>query len=408
MRPRKREPKPQPGLDGSSSTTTGKSSSNIPGHHNNLSKIKLGNAGSSGVNSKLNEAHKSNSNPAAAAFPTSAPNGMKLPLFDPIQYPAHLFWNPSPAVAFSQMHMEFNRNAVAAQNASAASAAQRYTEETLRAVGATSAGTPSNANSPSPIASPLSAAASHTLNMKSAREIAENLYENAGANGSSILDGIIRKTLDRKSTDVGPPNSASSGGALLDQLLVKKSALPPYASNNTNDHRSTNAMSSLRAKRAASPLAYTEIKRERGSPPHSSGDDDDDDASRSGNDESCYEHNNNNNSKSSYIGNSELHQQHQHLHHQQHSRSRSRLTSHDSAETDTSSIPSELIPNHNNSNLPQIVADLNGSSAAVSGILPKVELPLEFVHAPSVLGSTSILHEKLAQIKAEQESEEHL
>ncbi|XP_049306534.1 uncharacterized protein LOC105226331 isoform X2 [Bactrocera dorsalis] len=400
MRPRKREPKPQPGLDGSSSTTTGKSNSNIPGHHNNLNKIKLGNAGNSNVNAKLNEAHKGNSNSAAAAFPTSAPNGMKM-LFDPIQYPAHLFWNPPPA--FSQMHMEFNRNAVAAQSASAA---QRYTEETLRGVGGTSAGTPSNANSPSPIASPLSAAASHTLNMKSARELAENLYESAGANGSSILDGIIRKTLDRKSTDVGPPNSA--GGAQLDHLLVKKNVLPPYASNNSNDHRSPNAMSSLRAKRAASPLAYTEIKRERGSPPHSSGDDDDDDASRSGNDESSYEHNNNNNSKGSYIGNNELHLQHQHLHHQQHSRSRSRLTSHDSAETDTSSIPSELMTNHNNGN--KLTGDLNGNggSSTMSGMLPKVEPPLEFGHAPPTLSSTSILQEKLAQIKAEQENEEHL
>ncbi|XP_054081237.1 myb-like protein A isoform X1 [Zeugodacus cucurbitae] len=402
MRPRKREPKPQPGLDGSSSTTTGKSNSNIPGHHNNLSKIKLGNAASSSVNSKLNEAHKGNSNSAAAAFPTTAPNGMKMPLFDPIQYPAHLFWNHSPA--FSQMQMEFNRNAMAAQSAGAASAAQRYTEETLRGVGGTSAGTLSNANSPSPNASPLSTAASHSLNMKSARELAENLYESAGANGSSILDGIIRKTLDRKSTDVGPPNSATAGGALLDQLLVNKSALPPYASNNTNDHRSPNAMSNLRAKRAGSPLAYTEIKRERGSPPHSSGDDDDDDASRSGNDESSYEHNNNNNSKSSYIGNNELHLQHQHLHHQQRSRSRSRLTSHDSAETDTSSIPSELMPNHNNGN--KLAADLNGNGG--SSILPKVEPPLDFGHAPPALGSTSILQEKLAQIKAEQESEEHL
>ncbi|XP_054735413.1 uncharacterized protein LOC129242658 [Anastrepha obliqua] len=399
MRPRKREPKPQPGLDGSSSTSA-KSNSNIPGHHNNLSKMKLGGAGSGSSNSKLNETLKGNSNSASAAFPPTAPNGMKLPIFDPMQYPGHLFWNHSPA--FSPMHMEFNRNTVAAQNASAA---QRYTEEALR--GGASAGTPSNANSPSPIASPLSAAAGHALNMKSAREIAENLYESGGANGSSILDGIIRKTLDRKSADVGPPPSVPTGGALLDQLLVKKSAPPPYVSNNINDHVSASAMS-LGTKRAGSPLPYTEIKRERGSPQHSSGDDDDDDASRSGTEEMSYEHNNNNNSKSSFSGNNELLLQHQHLHQQQRSRSRSRLTSHDSAETDTSSIPSDLMPNHSNSS--KLVADLNGSggSAGMSGLVPKVEPLLELGRVPPALGGTSILQEKLAQIKAEQENEENL
>ncbi|XP_023159091.1 uncharacterized protein LOC101455412 [Ceratitis capitata] len=417
MRPRKREPKPQPGLDGSS--TSSKTNSNIPGHHNNLNKMKLGGAGGSGSNSKLSETLKGSNNSASAAFPAAAPNGMKLPIFDPIQYPAHLFWNHSPAVAFSQMQMELNRNAVAAQSASAVNAAQRYTEEALRGSGGGSAGTPSNANSPSPIASPLSAVAGHTLNMKSARELAENLYESGGANGSSILDGIIRKTLDRKSTDVCPPASASPGGALLDQLLVKKSTLPPYVSNNTGSgdhHMSAAVMNSLRAKRPGSPLNYTEIKRERGSPQQSSGDDDDDDdASRSGNEESSYEHNNNNNNKSSYSGNHELQlqphsHQHQHLHHQQRSRSRSRLTSHDSAETDTNSIPSELMSNHTSANKSVIDLNGNGSSAAVgmSGMVPKAEPLIELAHTAPTLGGTSILQEKLAQIKAEQENEENL
>ncbi|XP_067619564.1 serine-rich adhesin for platelets isoform X2 [Eurosta solidaginis] len=409
MRPRKREPKPQPGLDGSSSTTSSKANSNIPGHHNNLGKMKLGNTGSTSASSKLNDSLKSNSSTAAAAavaaaFPSTAPNGMKLPIFDPMQYPAHLFWNHSPS-AFTQMHMEFNRNAVVAQSASTS---QRYAEDMLH--GGASAGTPSNANSPSPIASPLSAVAGHAINMKSAREIAENLYESGGTNGSSILDGIIRKTLDRKSADVGPPqNVGGTGGALLDQLLVKKSSLPPYVCNNDSDHISS-AIMNLGNKRAGSPLPYTEIKRERGSPPHSSADDDDDDdASRSGNEEVNYEHNNNNHSKSNMLGNNELEHHHQQLlRTDQRSRSRSRLTSHDSAETDTNSISNEPMPNHNNTN--KLGCDVNGSGNSGAGVMvPKAEPSVNLGRAaPPILGGTSILQEKLAQIKAEQENENNL
>ncbi|KAI9584486.1 hypothetical protein GQX74_006381 [Glossina fuscipes] len=393
MRPRKREPKPQPGLDGTSSSSSTKTNTNIPTGLNSLDKLKAGNSGNANV--KLSGAMKSNGTPGTSVFSSNTGNGMKLPIFDPalahLSYAPHLFWQHPQAAAFSQLQMDFNRNSTVAPSSSSPTDSSsnilkthmhRY-QDTANAVGNVPVGgagvgntTTNSSNAPSPIASPLSG-----QDINRARE----LYESSAANGASFLDGIIRKTLDRKSGDITtPPGSAS--GVLLDQLLMKKTPMP-FTNNRGNEYNNISPSGSGPIKRSGSSLSLTatNIKRERTSP-HSGSEDDD--TSQSGNDES-YETNNNNNNKSIKAA----------LENQ-----RSRLGSRDSAsETDTSSLKSEIQHNNSghhllNSSSNSKLPDLNGGST----IAVKTEIP-------ALETGTSILQEKLSQIKAEQaEADENL
>uniref|UniRef100_A0A1A9UWZ4 HTH psq-type domain-containing protein n=1 Tax=Glossina austeni TaxID=7395 RepID=A0A1A9UWZ4_GLOAU len=392
MRPRKREPKPQPGLDGTSSSSSTKTNTNIPTGLNSLDKLKAGNSGNANV--KLSGALKSNGTPGTSVFSSNTGNGMKLPIFDPalahLSYAPHLFWQHPQAAAFSQLQMDFNRNSTVAPSSSSPTESSsnilkthmhRY-QDTANAVGNVPVGgagvgntTTNSSNAPSPIASPLSG-----QDINRARE----LYESSAANGASFLDGIIRKTLDRKSGDITTsPGSAS--GVLLDQLLMKKTPMP-FTNNRGNEYNNISPSGSGPIKRSGSSLSLTatNIKRERTSP-HSGSEDDD--TSQSGNDESYETNNNTNKSIKAALENQ-----------------RSRLGSRDSAsETDTSSLKSEIQHNNSghhllNSSSNSKLPDLNGGST----IAVKTEIP-------ALETGTSILQEKLSQIKAEQaEADENL
>ncbi|XP_059219622.1 mushroom body large-type Kenyon cell-specific protein 1 isoform X2 [Stomoxys calcitrans] len=390
MRPRKREPKPQAGLDGTSNSS--KSNANIPA---GLEKLKTGNG--SNASMKLSGgALKNNGGTGAPAYPGNAGNGMKLPMFDPALAMPPMFWQHPQAAAFNQLQMDFNRNATAnpssvspaeANNEILKSHMQRYQECT--GVGSN---TTNSSNGPSPVSSPI--LSSHDINR------ARELYETNAVNGATFLDGIIRKTLDRKSNDINPnpSSSSSSGGVLLDQLLMKKTPLP-FTNNRVGvaDFNNLSPTHPHTNKRSGSPLSLRSatIKRER-----TESGSDDDETSQSGADDAYERENNNNSTKSGNGGLKTL------LH------PRSRIGSRDSAsETDASSLKSEQlqINNHHHHHLqqPQHMhghGHNNGSSADLNGGNPAVKTEI-----PTLESGTSILQEKLSQIKAEhQETEENL
>lgn len=260
MRPRKREPKPQP-LDATGSST---SSSSLKPHEI---------SGSAAAN--LRTLDKSKSLPSAKAqmktppFPSTSPNGLKMGIFDPSQltYPPQLFWPPGPA--YGGLPIDFAQrssgtNATYPAESFLASQMMRMQEGVLRQANATNPKTPTPSLSN---ASAAAAAATSATNItpgqknqtKSEHEIAiENLYDGSGVNGS-FLDGIIRHSLDRK------PNDSIPHGALLDQLVKnnRHSISSDGDCNNGNNN-----------KRPGSPFnfAHHGIKRERNS--SSSGDTD--------------------------------------------------------------------------------------------------------------------------------------
>lgn len=387
MRPRKREPKPQPGLDSSSS----KSNANIPSGLQGLDKLKAGNG--TNANLKLSGAAlKNNGGNGTPAFPGNAANGIKLNMFDPalsLPYTSSMFWQHPQA--FSQLQMDFNRNATAPSSTSPTEASNEILKSHIQRYQDVTGGggnTTNSSNGPSPISSPI--LSGHDINR------ARELYETNAANGAIFLDGIIRKTLDRKNNEVNTNPSSSSGGVLLDQLLMKKTPLP-FTNNRSGgvDYNSLSPTHLQTGKRSGSPLSLrsSSIKRER-----TESGSDEDETSQSGADEAYDRENNNNNSRSK-SGNGGL----KSLLNQ-----RRRLASGDSAsETDASSLKSEqlqinnhhqhqLLMHHNNGNTG---TDVNGGNSVVS---VKTEIP-------TLESGTSILQEKLSQIKAEQqESEENL
>ncbi|XP_061390156.1 mushroom body large-type Kenyon cell-specific protein 1 [Musca vetustissima] len=410
MRPRKREPKPQAGLDGASNSS--KSNANIPSGLAGLDKLKAGNGTSASM--KLSGA-KNNGGTGASVFPGNAGNGMKLPLFDPalthLPYASSMFWQ-HPQAAFGQLQMEYNRNATASGSAASPTESgseilkshiQRYQEQAAAGGGGN---TTNSSNGPSPISSPP-ILSGHDINR------ARELYETNAANGANFLDGIIRHTLDRKSNEAGGSSaSGGGGGVLLDQLLMKKTPLP-FTNNRGGGMGDYNSLSRspthLANKRGGSPLSLraSSIKRER-----TDSGSDEDETSQSGADEYEREtnnNNNNNNSSSCSKGGS--------LKTLLHQRDR-RIASRDSAsETDASSLKSEQLQmnnnnshhmhhnnnngNNTNNNNSMVASDINGGGGGVA-INVKSEIP-------TLESGTSILQEKLSQIKSEQqENEENL
>lgn len=247
MRPRKREPKPTP-LDGSSPGPSSAHKSDMSSMHS--------------ASHRVSDKHKPPTTAVKTplktppAFPDTSPNGLKMNMFDPTQmhqYMPNMFWHQAPS-NFAGLPIDFARGNTPSNTATPSFPAntdsffanqlmQRYQEDALRQATTSGAGSAANASS----------SLNNSQSAKSAREIAESLYDGTNANGS-FLDGIIRHSLDRKTGDI--PH-----GALLDQLVKK-------------NHRHHDGD----LKRSASPIDYAPggIKRERTSPSSSMDDSDTD------------------------------------------------------------------------------------------------------------------------------------
>lgn len=230
MRPRKREPKPH--VD----DTKKKDDSNILRHSvPTLEKPKI----------PPKPTPKTTFTPTSSGIP-NAPNGLKIPpMFDPANMPPmpyatappFPFWPPSP---FHSMPIaDFPRNGASNTPVNysptpeffASQMMQRLQEESSRVhAGGGDASSPMGVSTSSSRSPPLPNP-SGTLG-KSAREMAESLYDGTGANGS-FLDGIIRSSLEmglppgtskEASSSSAPENMSNK--ALLDQLC-RNSCLTP-------------------------------------------------------------------------------------------------------------------------------------------------------------------------------------
>lgn len=194
-------------------------------------------------------------------YPPTSPNGMKLPLFESAMSPLpgysappFPFWphpgfhhipnyatNPSPS--FPTTHELF-----------ASQMMQKLQEETTRSLS-------SNSQNSTPSGTPTLA--------KSARQMAESLLDGSGSNGS-FLDGIIRSSLEsgvpcsdermiKEEKNVAPENMSNK--ALLDQLC-RNSRLTPLSKLPTGDVSSGDESYK---KGNASPLNFagTTVKEEK-------------------------------------------------------------------------------------------------------------------------------------------------
>ncbi|XP_069690180.1 mushroom body large-type Kenyon cell-specific protein 1 isoform X2 [Periplaneta americana] len=228
MRPRKREPKPH--IDDSKK----KDECNMLRHSTPaLEKPKI---------------PPPKSTPKAPFTPTSsglpnAPNGLKIPpMFDPTNMPPmpyatappFSFWphNPFHSLPIPDFPRGSANNTPVGYSPTpeffASQMMQRLQEESSRVH--TGSGSGSGASAGGGASSP---APSGTLG-KSAREMAESLYDGTGANGS-FLDGIIRSSLEMGLPPGAPKEPSSSAPenmsnkALLDQLC-RNSRLTPLSS----------------------------------------------------------------------------------------------------------------------------------------------------------------------------------
>lgn len=239
MRPRKREPKPQP-LDGASSSTA----SSIKSHDISRT-IDKNKAAMSTAKQPLK----------TSPFPATSPNGMKMNIFDAaaqLPYAHSMFWPPG----LSGLPMDYARAAAGtpatyATNAEAFFASQmlqQMQEEPMRQSASTHASGKSAA---------ATSVGSNNSQTKTTRELAASIYDGNSASGC-LLDNIIRHTLDRRSGE------SVSHGALLDQL-VKNNRHPMNDSGGSVGGGGDGSNSSN--KRAGSPFQYDQhgIKRERNS-----------------------------------------------------------------------------------------------------------------------------------------------
>ena len=228
MRPRKREPKPQV------EDTKKKDESSILRHSTpNLEKPKI----------------PPKSTPKAPfTSPSSgiqnAPNGLKIPpIFDPTNIPPmpyatappFPFWSPNPFHSLPIQdfaHSGVNSTAVGYSSTPeffASQMMQRLQEESSRvhsSDASSPAGVSASSNRSPPLSNPSGALG------RSAREMAESLYDGTGANGS-FLDGIIRSSLEMglpsgvsKEASSNSAHENMSNKALLDQLC-RNSCLTP-------------------------------------------------------------------------------------------------------------------------------------------------------------------------------------
>lgn len=292
MRPRKREPKPQPGLDdhrlgGSSS---GKGSADGSSSLRGLDKGKsgmggLGSKGAAGMggHSAKNHHHLQQQVQQAqqSQFSTSSPNGAlgaKMPMFDAssIGYGAPFFW-PHHASGFGGMPgVDFARGQPTPDGVfNSPTLMQRFQQEaTASPLSPADTRHYTGGKSGPPGVSAAAAASLAALPKgSSVREMAEQLYDGSGANGSSFLDDIIRQSLDKKSGEL-----TSGHNALFDHLLkgkLRSSAAAAAGSvGSPEDANTATLLAKAATKRAATspPLAFhpESVKRERASPGASS------------------------------------------------------------------------------------------------------------------------------------------
>lgn len=270
MRPRKREPKPQaqPGEDRSSNAN---SVSAAAIKANEIAVIRS-------PMDKSKNSHGSVKSPLrGAAYDSNVPNGMKGSTFldtaaAHLSYAPHMFWQHQQN--FPGMSLDFSRAAAAAaavgpssstvpfptsDSLFAAQMRQRFQEHAGNSEAGTSNGSGSgsssahNSKSTTPNSAPPSSYKKPVC-PKTTREFAESLYDGTSANG--LLDGIIRHSLDRKTTEL-------QHGTLLDQL---KSNLHM---SKTPDGGGGGGGIASRKREAVSPLDFGlryGIKKERASP----------------------------------------------------------------------------------------------------------------------------------------------
>ncbi|XP_058812223.1 mushroom body large-type Kenyon cell-specific protein 1 isoform X2 [Topomyia yanbarensis] len=243
MRPRKREPKPQPGLDGLKSDL-GASGSSVM---RNMDKSKNLGLGSGSKSQQLKN-----------QYPSASPNGgLKMPMFDPamasqLSYSSPFLWQ-HPVAGFSGLPMDFARQSAGSSAGSSGTSGdnifaspmmQRFQDQQSNKVPT------------------ISSNSGGTGTPKTARELAESIYDGTSTNGS-LLDDIIRHSLDKKPGEM--PH-----GALFDQLMKTNNL---RTSTSSSDDPSAALLARVGAKRSAtSPLNYLSesIKRERASPGASS------------------------------------------------------------------------------------------------------------------------------------------
>lgn len=273
MRPRKREPKPQPQDERNTSCGPAPGTLKV----NEITSV---------IRNPMDKAKNipvtAKSPLKASTFDATSPNGIKGPSFldsatmaAQLQYSPHMFWPHPPN--FPGMTLDFSRAAVAAAAAAvgpsasssfqtsesifAAQMRQRFQDhaansEAGNSGGSNGSGSGSSSANNSKSTTPNSAAPSNNNNnklkgtSKTGREFAESLYDGTSANG--LLDGIIRHSLDRKSTDL-------HHGTLLDQLK-----------NNLQLGKAQEGNGDISRKRGpSSPLGYGPaygVKKERVSP----------------------------------------------------------------------------------------------------------------------------------------------
>lgn len=256
MRPRKRDPKPNP-VD------------------EKIASLKSQDIARNNIPDKLKPVVK-----PPQKFPPTSPNGIKMPpMFDPAMTPLGYttppfpFW---PHPSFPHLQLDYPRNPSTSQFSPnpdpyyASQMMQRLQEDSGRVHPAAAA-----PNSQAGLA-------------KSAREMAESLYDGSGANGS-FLDGIIRSSLEsgvptdktnsKEDKNVTPENMSNK--ALLDQLCrnsritpLPKASVEPSSSGDEAYKKSSSPVSFAASKHSNdrdSPIALNLGKA--GSSPRYKGDD---------------------------------------------------------------------------------------------------------------------------------------
>lgn len=236
MRPRKRDPKPNP----------------VDEKIASLKQNDLRVAAAAAVD-KMKPVMK----PPQPKFPPTSPNGMKLPIFDPsmaplgYNHPPFPFWHHP---GFPHIPMDYGRNPTAApfppnpEQFFASQMMQKLQEESARTH-------PNLTSSTMPSSSPSL--------QKSTRQIAESLLDGTGSNGS-FLDGIIRSSLEsgvpthddktmKDENSTAPENMSNK--ALLDQLC-RNSRLTPLQKPNLSD---CNSSGEENYKKSVSPLNFSSV-----------------------------------------------------------------------------------------------------------------------------------------------------
>lgn len=243
MRPRKRDPKPNPVDEKIASMKNQEIRNNLP--------------------EKMKPVIK-----PPQKFPPTSPNGIKIPpMFDPSMAPLGYtpppfpFW---PHPSFPHLPLDYPRNASTSQYSPnpeyyASQMMQRLQEDSGR-VHPNATGTASSTNNQPALA-------------KSAREMAESLYDGTGANGS-FLDGIIRSSLESGVPHSGDKNKEDtknvtpenmSNKALLDQLC-RNSRITPLPKANASTEPNSSGDESYRKGTSPINFATNRSSKDRDSP----------------------------------------------------------------------------------------------------------------------------------------------